>query len=93
MSVSSVCPFVVTMVVFYLSVSYVSPPGETMPFAVLVCLLVSDSPLLLLSLRPCSRFGLVGFRLSCDHGWIRSGSSVNKCEINNNVLTLSATKS
>ena len=25
-------------------------------------------------LRTYSRFGLVWFRLSCDHGWIRSGS-------------------
>ena len=24
--------------------------------------------------RPCSRFGLIWFRLSCDHDWIRSGS-------------------
>ena len=23
---------------------------------------------------PSSRFGLVWFRLSCDHGWVRSGS-------------------
>ena len=29
---------------------------------------------LLFFLRNCSRFDLVWFRLSCDHGWIRSGS-------------------
>ena len=29
---------------------------------------------LLFFLRPCSRLGLVWFCLSCDHGWIRSGS-------------------
>ena len=28
--------------------------------------------------RTCSRFDLVWFRLSCDHGWIRSGSVIVK---------------
>ena len=32
---------------------------------------------LLFFLRTCSRFDLVWFRLSCDHGWIRSGSVNN----------------
>ena len=30
--------------------------------------------LLFFSDRPCSRLDLIWFRLSCDHGWIRSGS-------------------
>ena len=33
-------------------------------------------------LRPCSPFGLVWFRLSRDHGWIRSGSVTTYCETN-----------
>ena len=40
----------------------------------LLCLLTSDS-----------RFDLVWFRLSCDHGWIRSGSiNVRKTTTNKN---------
>ena len=37
-----------------------------------VCFLLSVFPAFFFGM--CSRFDLVSFRLSCDHGWIRSGS-------------------
>ena len=44
----------------------------------LLSLLISDS-----------RFDLVWFRLSCDHGWIRSGSvNVGKTTNNNNNMVI-----
>ena len=62
--VSSVCDFVCVFCFLLIA---------TMSFAgyVLVRSLLSAFPGYF---RTCSRFVLVWFRLSCDHGWIRSGS-------------------
>ena len=69
--------FVLLFVFLFLDVvgffwSCVCPFLATMSFAgyLLVRYLLSAFSV---SLRTCSRFDLVWFRLSCDHGWIRSG--------------------
>ena len=55
----------------------------TMPFAGYF-LARSLQPAFPAFLRTFSQFDSVWLRLSCDHGWIRSGSVNIKCEINNN---------
>ena len=59
---------------FILFLSLLYPFLVTMSFAgyFLVRFLLSDFPAFFH--RPRSRFDLVWFRLSCDHGWIRGGS-------------------
>ena len=59
-------PFVISFVFFFLLIATMSFAGY-----VLVRSLLSAFPAYL---RTCSRFDLVWFCLSCDHGWIRSGS-------------------
>ena len=57
----------------FIFVSSVSLPGDDVLYWLLSCsFILSAFPAFFL--RNYSRLDLVWFRLSCDHGWIRSGS-------------------
>ena len=67
------------LLLFSMCLSLLCPFLATMYFATyfLARFLLSVSPPFFL--RPCLRFGLVWFRLSCDHGWIRSEPTSHPC--------------
>ena len=75
--------YAVVLCLFSFCLSFVFLFSLRSPFLVTICRLLSRPlpyvyihPLLVCSFsdRVCSRFGLVGLRLPCDHRWVRSGS-------------------
>ena len=59
--------FCLSLLIIFILVASVSLPGDNV-----LCLI---SLLFIFFLRMYSRFDLVWFRLTCAHGWVRSGSA------------------